>query len=498
MGIRTDCFALAANLICTLIHTKTMRLPRSFQLLAAIICLFASRVNGQDADYTLSDRHFEGIDIQALTSKTSKTTKKFEEFTRRFLSQIKKQEQKLKQKIAKSNPALANQLFDGIEERYEDLKKEPGEIIHHSQVYSGHLDSLTTALAFLKEINRESTELANALSQFSSLQDKFSQAEKIRSFLSERKRLLRENLEKLGMPTALKGFQKRVYYYAAQVNEYKSLWKDPSKLEKKLLEILSRTEAFKDFFRQHSQLASLFALPGNNTAAASLAGLQTRVSVQQGIQDRFGAGLQIEQLLQQNLQAGQGQLDELKSKLARYGQGSYGNTGSDVDLPDGFKPNNQKTKTFFQRLEYGVNIQSQKARSYFPTTSDIGLSLGYKLSDNSSIGVGASYTVGWGRGWEHIRITSEGVGLRSYVDMRLKGNLYISGGYEQNYRSAFENVGQLRELDAWQKSGLLGLSKRYKVSKKIKGDIKLLWDFLSYQQIPRTQAVLFRIGYSLK
>ncbi len=150
------------------------------------------------------------------------------------------------------------------------------------------------------------------------------------------------------------------------------------------------------------------------------------------------------------------------------------------------------------RLEYGANIQSQKATSFFPTTSDIGLSLGYKLNDKSAIGIGAAYKVGWGRGWNHIRMTHEGLGLRSYVDYKLKGSLYLSGGYEQNYRTAFTSIEQLKDHSAWQSSGLLGLSKKYRVSKKVKGDVKLLWDFLSYQQVPRTQAVLFRVGYILK
>jgi hypothetical protein len=112
--------------------------------------------------------------------------------------------------------------------------------------------------------------------------------------------------------------------------------------------------------------------------------------------------------------------------------------------------------------------------------------------------VGASYRVGWGRGWNNLRLTHEGVGLRSYVDMKLKGSLYLSGGYEQNYRTSFQSIQQLKDYSAWQSSGLLGLSKKYRVSKKVKGDMKLLWDFLSYQQIPKTQAVLFRIGFNLK
>jgi hypothetical protein len=124
------------------------------------------------------------------------------------------------------------------------------------------------------------------------------------------------------------------------------------------------------------------------------------------------------------------------------------------------------------------------------------------------MGVGASYKLGLGRGWNNIRFSNEGVGLRSYVEWQIPspfggsrkgaGSLFISGGYEQNYRTLFSSLEQLRNYSSWQSSGLIGLSKKYSVSKKLKGSVQLLWDFLSYRQVPQTQAILFRIGYGLK
>jgi hypothetical protein len=67
-----------------------------------------------------------------------------------------------------------------------------------------------------------------------------------------------------------------------------------------------------------------------------------------------------------------------------------------------------------------------------------------------------------------------------------------------NYRSAFARIEQLNMLRDWQQSGLVGISKKYTISKKLKGSMNLLWDYLSYNQIPRTQPVVFRIGYSMK
>jgi hypothetical protein len=175
-----------------------------------------------------------------------------------------------------------------------------------------------------------------------------------------------------------------------------------------------------------------------------------------------------------------------------------GSENSDEEMPDGFKPNNQKTKSFLKRLELGTNVQSQKASNYFPVTSDLGLSLGYKLNDKSVIGVGASYKLGWGRNIHHINITQQGVSLRSFADWKIKGSFWLSGGYETNYRSEFQNVDQLKELNAWQQSGLIGLSKVVSLKTKFfkKTRLSFMWDFLSYQQVPRTQAVLFRVGYN--
>jgi hypothetical protein len=433
-----------------------------------------------------------------LSKKTTETEEDIDKATEKYLSKLQKQEAKLKRKIWKRDSTLAKQLFNGVEEKYAALKNAPQTLNKYSNVYSGHFDSLSTALKFLKGDGITSPELTKTLSGFASLQGKLNQTESIKKFLNERKKLLKENLKKLGMLRELKSFSKQAYYYAAQVKEVKSLWEDPSKLEKKVMELVMKSDKFKEFFRQNSQLGSLFALPGGNSSTASLQGLQTRASVTQAIATRFGTGPNVQAMLAQNMQAAQGQLGELKNKIAQLGSGSFGNSSSDIEMPEGFTPNRQKTKTFLQRLEYGANVQSQKARSFFPVTSDIGLSLGYKLNDKSSLGVGASYKLGWGRGWNNIRLSHEGLGLRSYLDYQLKGSLYISGGYEQNYRTAFGNIQQLRDYSAWQSSGLLGLSKKYKVSKKMKGDMKLLWDFLSYQQVPRTQAVLFRVGYSLK
>lgn len=441
----------------------------------------------------------------ALDKKSRGIESKLDRQTQKYLARLQKQEEKLKRKLIRRDSAFALSLFGDVEATYTELKKRGGEGGPLSQVYSSRLDSLSTGLRFLKE--GTITSVANhpaidkSLSQYKSLQGKLNASEQIKKQVLQRQQLLKEQFQRLGMVKELKKFRKEVYYYQARVREYKELWEDPSKLEKKLLEALVKLPLFKDFFARNSQLGQLFALPGSNSSGASpasLQGLQTRAFVDQLIADRFGSGSAVTQALQQNVQSAQGQLSALKDKAASLGSGSFGNGEEDMEMPH-FTPNSQKTKSFLKRLEWGGNIQSQKAKHFFPVTSDIGISLGYRLNDKSVVGVGGAYKIGWGSGFRNISITHQGVGLRSYMDWQLKkGGLYISGGYELNYRSLISSINQLRGYSAWQRSGLVGLSKKYKVSKKLKGSVQLLWDFLSYEQVPRAQPLLFRVGYSLK
>jgi hypothetical protein len=143
-------------------------------------------------------------------------------------------------------------------------------------------------------------------------------------------------------------------------------------------------------------------------------------------------------------------------------------------------------------------MQTVRSGLFFPTTTDLGLSVGYRISDKNTIGIGASYKIGWGKDIRNIHITSEGMGIRSYLDMKIKGSFYASGGFELNYQQPFNGLQQAIALNSWQQSGLVGVSKIVSMNSKLfkKTKLQLLWDFLSYGQVPRTQAIKFRVGYN--
>lgn len=449
--------------------------------------------------------HLENLNsklVGAVSNKYQAMEKKLASFSEKSLKKLKRQEQKIQKKLWIKDSLAARQLSEETQVKYarllQEMKNPSGKFSPSLKNYAPGLDSIQTTFLFLDKSNKDlSTTKVGKIEQIKAvsvhinqLQLQLQSADAIKEFIKERKQQLKQQLASYGLGKEIKQFNKQVYYYQEQVREYNNLLHDPEKVEQEILGMVRGTPAFKDFMAKNSLFAQLFPVPAGYGTAQALQGLQTRNAVQQQLSQRLaGAGANPQQYLQQQVQQAQSALGKLKDKVNRMGGGS-----SDLEIPD-FKPNQQKTKTFWKRLEYGLSIQSQKTNSFLPTTSDIVLTTGYKLNDKSTIGLGAGFKLGWGKNIKQINLTAQGMSLRSFLDIKVKGSIWISGGYEENYQQEFTKIDQLKNVNAWQKSGLLGLTKKYKIGKK-KGNFQLLWDFLSYSQLPETQPLKFRIGYT--
>lgn len=440
--------------------------------------------------------------VDAVSRKYQAMEKKLASYSERSLKKLQRQEQKIQKKFSTQDSVAARQLSEESKSKYahllQEIKSSSEKFSPSLKNYIPGLDSIQTTFMFLDKSNKglpmtnvEKIKQIKAISDhINQLQLQLQSADVIKQFIKERRQQLRQQLDSYGLGKEIKQFNKQVYYYQEQVREYNNLLHDPEKGEQKILGMVRETTAFKDFMAKNSLFAQLFPVPAGYGTAQALQGLQTRIAVQQQLsQCLAGAGANPQQYLQQQVQQAQSALGKLKDKVNRMGGGS-----SDLEIPD-FKPNQQKTKTFWKRLEYGLSIQSQKTNPFLPTTSDIVLTAGYRLNDKSTIGLGAGFKLGWGKNIKQINLTAQGMSLRSFLDIKLKGSIWISGGYEENYQQEFAKIDQLKNVNAWQKSGLLGLTRKYKIGKK-KGNLQLLWDFLSYSQLPATQPLKFRIGYT--
>jgi hypothetical protein len=477
-----------------------MRLYRLLHFLVCIPLWLSIPLFGQDSSHRSDNSGaLPGKVIAGIERQTEKLRKQINRQSEKYLLKLERREKQLYRTLLRKDSVAARNLFGDITHSYTILRSPQ---LNTSGIYSARIDSMRTAMNFLQLNNAmsalpaENGKLKMALNSFNNLQDELNAATEIKKYLKDRQQYLRQQLSRFGLAKELRKFEKEVHYYRAQIDEFTRTLEDPSKLEARLLQLARQIPAFKDFFRKNSMLAALFRLPDDDpiTAALPIAGLQTRASIQQDMLSRFGSGTDIRSAMQQNIQTAQNQINRLKDKVSQLGSG-----GSDMDIPS-FKVNPQKVKSFWQRIELGANVQSTKSNSFFPVTSDLALTAGYKITGSSVAGIGMSYKLGWGENIRSMKFTHEGIGVRTFIDIKLKGSFYGSGGFEYNYQKPFVSTRQLRTIDSWRQSGLIGVSKLISVQSKWfkKTRVQLLWDFLSYRQIPRTEPLKFRIGYQFQ
>ncbi len=454
--------------------------------------------------YSQNTQPQEILPITTTTNFITGLTKKFDQLqtgitksTHKMLSRLEKQEAKLERKLRSKDSTKAAVLFGNSQERFAQLHQKLDSTSNGKPLkeYIAKFDTLKTTLGFLEKHTAQGSinlaKLNEAKKELQQFEVKLQAANEIKKIIRERKQQLAAKLKEYGLDKQMKKLNKEVYYYQQQINEYKTYLTDTKKFEQKAIALLRDNAGFKAFMAKNSMLAQLFKLPDNYGTPQSLAGLQTITNVQQTLNQRTVAGgPNAMQLVRQNVTQAQTELNKLKAKLKK---GSFGNS-SNTEVPD-FKPNTQKTKRFLQRVEYGLIIQSQRGNSFLPNSSDIALTAGYRLNDKSVIGVGLSYKMGFGTGWNNIQLSNEGIGIRTYMDVKFKGSFWLSGGYERNYLQSFRKLEELTNINAWQQSGLLGITKKFKLGKKKTSNIQLLWDFLSYGQIPQAEAFKFRVGY---
>ena len=486
----------------SILKTKKQRLL----YLDIIICLFLLLSSQIIHCQVPLDSLLGNIDVQkwsdVVTKKTNRLEKKLVDKSEKILTKLEKQENKLYKKLLASKDSLyAKTQLTALREKYEKQRQKITSPVssltaQNLKIYIPWIDKTQTGLDFLSQ-NEYAEKAQLAMASLNNINGRLQQAEDIKEFIKERKLALRQQLERLGMMKELKKINKEVFYYSQQINEYKEILSDTRKIEEKAIELLSQTKIFKDVMKRNSMLSNLIPVSptgfSNNSNSSGFTALQTRSQVntiiqQSGLTASVNGGA-----LQQNINSTQAQIGALRNRL----QQMMGVNTGELEMPD-FKYNSQRTKSLLKRIEFGTDFQTIRSNNYFPATSDFAFTAGYKLNDKSIIGLGLSYKLGWGTGWNNIKLTHQGVGLRSYVDLKLKGSFWLSGGYEMNYRNEILNLDQLKDISVWQRSGLIGMTKTISLKSKVfkKTKLQLLWDFLSYQQRPQTTPLLFRVGYS--
>lgn len=419
-----------------------------------------------------------------IEEKTQKVNTLIRKKTQQSLNWLIRREQHMRIRLNKSDPAAAIRIFDPSIAKLQRFKASSvANIAGKAKIgrqYNSYLDTLQVAAKFLPSSN----DLQQRVDQ---LQGSIGQSEEISAYIRERQRVLKDQLAQYTMFTKdLQRFGKQAYYYQEQIKEYTSILQDRNKAEAKAMALLRKSDAFNAFFKKHSVLADLLNANSNVNAEQAIEGLQTRSQVEQLVQQRIGDDPGARQVITEQVNQARDQFNAFREKFA--------GLNSTAEMP-GFKPNAMKTKRFLQRIEFGGNIQFQRANNWYPTIGDIALQAAYKFTEKGSAGIGLAYKLGMGS-LDRISISGQGAGIRSFVDYRIKNAFSLNGGMEMNHYAAFSHIAQLKNWNGWQKSALLGMRYTYKVSPKLKGNITVLYDFLARQQAPFSEPIKIRFGYS--
>jgi hypothetical protein len=463
--------------------------------LAVCILSHAQYVNAQDTTaLKIPDKFLDQVQVKA-----NRLQKRTDQRLEKSLNLYLKQEKLMRDKLAIVDPGKAQHVFDAainkLQQYKAGLKGKAAAMIPLSNAMIGnnYVDSLAGSLAFIKDakgmIGANDKKLTSALANVDALKGKLQQSAEIEKFISEHKEQLKIQLAQYSnMLPNLKAINQEYYYYHAQMNEYMGMFRDPKKAEQKALILLQKLPAFTAFMKRNSLIAGLFNLGADFNVSRSLDGMQTRALIAPYVQTALGSSPNASQVVNQRMQQAMSTMEELKKKFP-------GGGGTAADMPD-FQPKPLKSKTFFQRLEPGGNVQFQKSNQYFPSTAEMAGQLAYKLSTKSNVGVGLSYTLGMGSGWDHIVFSHKAYGLRSFLSYKVKGNWYANGGMEANKIIAKAVVADYTKTwNGWQGSSLLGLSKVFQVNAKVKSTVMLLYDFWPSQNLPQNRFKI-RIGYS--
>ncbi len=474
------------------------------QLIALCCLLFVCATTNAQQDSTIEALQQLPLKyISNIDSKVDKYSKRITSKTTKTLEKLSRWENKIKSTLEKISPEAAARLFSNGQLTFTSLLQQiqQGEAIalQYQKQYDQYRDNLTTGLKYIEQQKegldtKAIKKVTTTRQKMQELNDEEDKSEAIQQFIKERKKaLISEAFQYLGKNKYLRKITAENYYYIETLKNYKTLFNDEARAEQTAKTILSKIPLFRKFMEDNSMFSSLFGRPGDVASAANIAGLQTRASVQNLIQQQIAAGgPNAQQMVTQNVQAAQAEIGKLKDKLLN--KLSVGGDGvAELD----FRPNMQKTKTLLQRIVTSSDFQFAKSSKLLPTVMEVALMVGYRLNDHSTAGVGLEYSMGLGS-INHIRISHQGAGFRSFIDWRLKKQFFIAGGYELSHHAAFENIGQLKNYAAWQPSALLGITKKMKIKTKwTKGtNVQLLYDFLWQKKSSLGEKLIFRIGYN--
>jgi hypothetical protein len=489
-------------------------------LLALCFVLFINSVFGQSPGFVSERKKIRYL--KKIERKNERYVKQQEKKTHKLLAKLSKKEKDLYQGLdsTKLDSSLVKNNFSTIEDRFQkELNADPEELLSKasrpismnapisttkilenlSGDIGGYLKQQVTTAAFLSDsacasctkLRKESVKVKQNISKASA------KLERLKVVQGEIKKH-QETLKNYGVNTPafadkLKGINKSCFYYTQGMNGFKELYTNPSKgIESNLIKSLSFNKDFKLFSTQLNtsklpfSVSAISSLSGN--AAPDMSGYQTKAQVQAMLpQNVQGVSEDVKTQLVSNMQKGLETFTEFRDEKPELSMLK--------DKPN-FKVNPYKGLPLIKRLVPTFTFQPEAKTIHTPIIIDIGITLGFKLTQRLTPMIGASSKAGLGQDIHHIAFSYQGIVAKAGFDTKLCYGFSFQGWYEAMWKPyPYYLTHEDRTVHYPQPSLIAGICNTYKITKTVKGTLMIGYDFFYNRHAPYTNPWVIRMGW---
>ncbi len=341
------------------------------------------------------------------------------------------------------------------------------------------LDSLRTAYGFAGQAGIvPDGKAAGATQSISRAQHQLNATQEVKTQLQQRKDKWKAQVKDHPEYARTVGkMEKESYYYTAQVNEYRKALRDPSVLDDKVMSALRKDPRWNEY---------LAALPSPQQDPAKM---QPKELVKQMMQSQAGSIDPDALALIKDAQK------KGSDVLGAMSGGEVGNIDNASQIPS-FTPNPYKTKSFWDRIDVGFDLEFDNKTYFLPSCGVAGVQAAFNFSQRFSTGILGNYRFGMGE-IKHIRFSHIGYGYGAFANYRIWKGLGAQAGFERNYRVAIDTAEGQQFDSGWTSSLLAGLTWEYGIGKKAKGTVGVFYDILHNRHTPQTNALVWRMGWKL-
>lgn len=419
---------------------------------------------------------------QSLNSTTGNTLKKFAKWEKKYLGIINR-----------INPEAFNSL-NNSQYSFKSLNQEylRAEAKFKEANIDEYFDRLKLQIAYLENTTLNlSGNQATATKTYKELQEldsALNSQEYFKKNILKRKQELLTAAASFSNSKVFVKLQKECFFYEQRLALLKERFYVNTDIEKEMIGLLDKIPAFKKFFQNNSAVANLFGSNASQIGIQTIPFLQTRSTISNGLRQQVAVnGLGSAQDFASKVEAIKADLKSLSKQAQEERKKLFGEK----------KPNMQKVKSFKERLEFGTDFQAQKPRANTYQQTTIGLSLGYKLNDKSVFGIGAAYT-GQVEVLPKVKIGNHSIVFRSFLDYKIKGGIYITGGLETSPSTTSSSTFLNQVTANWEVDGQIGITKKILFNSKFKKGLKFQFLYsLPMNHSKVDEGFVYRIGYLL-